>query len=227
VRISDEGEIQVKSEALFSGYHKNPEATEEAVPDGWFRTGDAGYVNDEGHIIYIDRVSELGKLANGGKYSPQYIEGSFRFSPYLQEAVAIGGEHRDYLTAILNIDYNNVGRWAEKNRINYTTYLDLSQKEEVAKLILEDVKRVNKVLPEEVKIRKFALLHKEIDADEAELTRTRKLRRKLFEERYIDLIDGLYSDADAVSVNAAVTYRDGKTGTLTTALKIWNVEPTS
>jgi len=224
VRISPEGEIQVKSEGLFSGYHKNPEATEEAMVDGWFCTGDAGYINEEGHIIYIDRVSELGRLANGGKYSPQYIEGSFRFSPYLQEAVVIGGEKRDFLTTILNIDYNTVGRWAEKNRINYTTYLDLSQKEEVARLILEDVKRVNKVLPEEVRIKKYALLHKEIDADEAEMTRTRKLRRKLFEEKYEDLINGLYSDRDSVAVKAAVSYQDGKTGMVETALKIWKVE---
>jgi long-chain acyl-CoA synthetase len=224
VRISPEGEIQVKGEGMFSHYHKNPEATEEAMEDGWFRTGDAGYINEEGHIIYIDRLSELGKLGNGANYSPQYIEGSFRFSPYLQEAVTIGGEQRDHLTVILNIDYETVGRWAEKNRINYTTYVDLSQKEEVAKLILKDVERVNKVLPQEAKIKRYALLHKEIDADEAEMTRTRKLRRKLFEEKYADLIKGLYSNENTVEVEAAVTYRDGKTSTVRTALKIWNVE---
>ena len=223
VRISDEGEIQVKSEGMFSGYHKNPDVTAEALVDGWFQTGDAGYINEEGHIIYIDRVSELGRLKNGGNYSPQYVEGSLRFSPYLQEAVAIGGTERDYLTVILNIDFDNVGRWAQKNRINYTTYVDLSQKEEIADLLLEDVQRVNKNLPEEVKIKKFAILHKEIDPDEAELTRTRKLRRKLFEGKYIDLINGFYSDVDSVPVETTVTYRDGKTGTVKTALKIWNV----
>jgi long-chain acyl-CoA synthetase len=194
------------------------------MEDGWFRTGDAGYINKDGHIIFIDRVSELGELANGGKYSPQYIEGSLRFSPYLKDAVAIGGSERPYLTGILNIDFDNVGRWAEKNRIVYTTYVDLSQKEEVAKLILRDVQRVNKVLPEEVKIRKFVLLHKEIDPDEAELTRTRKLRRKLFEEKYRDLIQGLYSEVDSVPVEAAVTYRDGRKGKVKTALRIWKVE---
>jgi len=224
VRISPQGEIQVRSEALFSGYYKNPEATQRAMEDGWFCTGDAGYINKDGHIIFIDRVSELGELANGGKYSPQYIEGSLRFSPYLKDAVAIGGSERPYLTGILNIDFDNVGRWAEKNRIVYTTYVDLSQKEEVAKLILRDVQRVNKVLPEEVKIRKFVLLHKEIDPDEAELTRTRKLRRKLFEEKYRDLIQGLYSEVDSVPVEAAVTYRDGRKGKVKTALRIWKVE---
>jgi len=224
VRISREGEIQVRGEGLFSGYHKNPKGTVEAMVDGWFRTGDAGYISEEGHIIYVDRLSELGRLANGARYSPQYIEGSFRFSPYLREAVAVGGEKRPYLTAILNIDYDNVGRWAEKNRIPYTTYLDLSQKQEVANLIMEDVRRVNKVLPEEARIRKFALLHKEIDADEAELTRTRKLRRKLFEERYRSLIEGLYSEVDSVPVEAAVTYRDGRKGTVRTALRIWKAE---
>jgi len=224
VRISPQGEIQVRSEALFSGYYKNPEATQRAMEDGWFCTGDAGYINKDGHIIFIDRVSELGELANGGKYSPQYIEGSLRFSPHLKDAVAIGGSERPYLTGILNIDFDNVGRWAEKNRIVYTTYVDLSQKEEVAKLILRDVQRVNKVLPEEVKIRKFVLLHKEIDPDEAELTRTRKLRRKLFEEKYRDLIQGLYSEVDSVPVEAAVTYRDGRKGKVKTALRIWKVE---
>jgi long-chain acyl-CoA synthetase len=224
VRISHQGEIQVRSECLFSGYFKNEKASAEAMEGGWFCTGDAGYIDKEGHIIFIDRVSELGELANGGRYSPQYIEGSLRFSPYLQDAVTIGGNERDYLTAILNIDFDNVGRWAEKNRIPYTTYVDLSQKEEVAELILRDVDRVNRVLPKEVKIRKFALLHKEIDPDEAELTRTRKLRRKLFEGKYIDLISGLYSGSHSVPVEAGVTYRDGRKGTVKTALKIWNVE---
>ncbi|MBU2551169.1 MAG: AMP-binding protein [Proteobacteria bacterium] len=224
VRISDEGEIQVKSEGMFSGYHKNPEATTEAIVDGWFRTGDAGYINEEGHVIYIDRVKELGRLKNGGNYSPQYIEGSLRFSPYLREAVTIGGREREYLTAILNINFDNVGRWAEKNRINYTTYVDLSQKEEVARLLLDDVHRVNKNLPDEVKIRKFAILHKEIDADEAEMTRTMKLRRGLFAEKYEELLDALYSGRDAVEISAAVTYRDGRKGTIKTHLRIWNVE---
>jgi long-chain acyl-CoA synthetase len=223
VRISKEGEIQVKGEGLFSGYHKNPEASREVMVDGWFRTGDAGHISDEGHVIYIDRLSELGELANGAKYSPQYIEGSFRYSPYLKEAVVIGGKDRNHLTAILNIDYDSVGRWAEKNRIPYTTYVDLSQKREVAHLILDDVHRVNRLLPEEGRIKRFALLHKEIDADEAEMTRTRKLRRRLFEERYKNLIDGLYGGEEAVPVEATVTYRDGRKGVVRTALKIWNV----
>jgi long-chain acyl-CoA synthetase len=224
VRLSKEGEIQVRSEGLFSEYYKNPEATREAMEDGWFRTGDAGHITDEGHVIYVDRLSELGELANGTRYSPQYIEGSFRYSPYLKEAVVVGGKDKTYLTAILNIDYDNVGRWAEKNRVPYTTYVDLSQKREVAQLILRDVHRVNRLLPEGGRIRKFSLLHKEIDADEAEMTRTRKLRRKLFQERYKILIDGLYGDAEAVPVEAAVTYRDGRKGTVKTALKIWKVE---
>lgn len=224
VRISEEGEIQVKSEGLFSGYHKNPKASREVMVDGWFRTGDAGHISDEGHVIYTDRLSELGELANGARYSPQYIEGSFRYSPYLKEAVVIGGRDKDHLTAILNIDYDNVGRWAEKNRIPYTTYVDLSQKKEVAHLILEEVHRVNRLLPEESRIKRFALLHKEIDADEAEMTRTRKLRRKLFEERYKNLIDGLYGGEEAIPVEAVVTYRDGRKGIVKTALKIWNVE---
>jgi long-chain acyl-CoA synthetase len=224
VRISPQGEIQVKSESLFSGYYKSEDASEKAFDHGWFRTGDAGHITEEGHIVYIDRLTELGELADGARYSPQYIEGSLRFSPYIQEAVAVGGTQRDHVTAILNIDFNNVGRWAEKHRVPYTTYVDLSQKEEIAQLIRKDVERVNKLLPKEVRIRRFALLHKEIDPDEAELTRTRKLRRKLFEEKYGDLIAGLYSETESVPVEAAVTYRDGRKGTLRTALRIWRVE---
>lgn len=224
IRISLAGEILIRSEGLFSSYYKNPAASEDAFEGGWFHTGDAGYITDEGHIVYVDRVSELGELANGGKYSPQYIEGSFRFSPYLQEAVAIGGAERDYLTAILNIDFDNVGRWAEKRRINYTTYVDLSQKEEVAGLIMKDVHRVNRVLPDDVKVKKFVLLHKEIDPDDEEMTRSRKLKRKIFEGKYKDLIEGLYSEKDTVTVVAVVQYRDGKERNITTPLKIWRVE---
>ncbi len=224
VRISTEGEIQIRSEGLFSEYHKNPDATKEAMEGGWFHTGDAGYITDEGHVVYTDRVSELGELANGGKYSPQYIEGSFRFSAYIQEAVSIGGKHREALTAILNIDYNNVGRWAEKRRINYTTYVDLSQKEEVADLIMNDVHRVNRVLPDKVKVKKFVILNKEIDPDDAEMTRSGKLKRKIFEDKYKDLIDGIYSDKTSVTVDAIVQYRDGKERKITTDLKIWKVE---
>ena len=226
VRISEDGEILVRSKGMFSGYHKNPEATTEAIDaEGWFHTGDAGYISEEGHVIYIDRVKELGRLKGAANfYSPQYIEGSLRFSPYLREAVTVGGREREYLTAVLNIDFDNVGRWAEKNRINYTTYVDLSQKEDVASLLLDDVHRVNKNLPEEVKIRKFVVLHKEIDADEAEMTRTMKLRRGLFVERYQGLVEGMYSGVDSVEVTAVVTYRDGRKGTVKTQLKIWNVE---
>ncbi len=224
VRISPEGEIQIKSAGLFSHYYKNPKSTEEAFDDGWFHTEDAGYITDEGHIAYIDRVSELGTLANGGKYSPQYIEGSFRFSAYLQEAVSVGGERRDFLTAILNINYDNVGRWAEKRRINYTTYVDLSQKEEVAALLMKDVQRVNRVLPDEVKVKKFVILNKEIDPDDAEMTRSGKLKRKIFEGKYKDLINGLYSEKDSVIVESVVQYRDGKERKITTPLKIWKVE---
>lgn len=225
IRISEEGEILIRSEGLFKEYYKNPEATKKAKDEeGWFHTEDAGYITDEGHIVYTDRVSELGELANGGKYSPQYIEGSFRFSAYLQEAVSIGGKDRPYLTAILNIDYNNVGRWAEKRRINYTTYVDLSQKEEVAELVMQDVHRVNRVLPDEVKIRKFVILNKEIDPDDAEMTRSGKLKRKIFEDKYKNLIDGLYSEKDSITVESVVQYRDGKERTITTPLKIWRVE---
>ncbi len=225
MRISEEGEILLTSPGLFAGYHKNPEASQKAVyidDDGvrWFRTGDAGYIDEDGHLIYLDRMKDMIRLAGGEKFSPQYIEGRLKFSPYISHAMTIGDEQKGYVTAIITIDFDNVGRWAEKQGLAYTTYTDLSQKPEVYRLIREDVERVNRTLPPAARVRKFVLLHKEFDADEGEMTRTRKLRRRFLAERYAGIIDALYQDKDSVHVRATVRYRDGRESTIDTTLHI-------
>jgi long-chain acyl-CoA synthetase len=224
VKISPEGEILVKSDCVFRGYYKNPQATAEKLRDGWFHTGDAGYLDEDGHLIYLDRMVDLLELAGGQKYSPQYIEGRLKFSPYIKDVMSIGGKARPYVAAIINIDFENVGRWAERRGIGYTTFVDLSQKPEVYDLIRADVERVNKTLPPPARVRKFVLLHKEFDPDESELTRTRKLRRGFMEERYREMIETMYGDGAEVRVRASVKYRDGRTGVLETAVRVCALE---
>lgn len=221
IRISDEGEILTRGEGLFSGYHKDAEATKKRLRDGWFHSGDAGYINDRGHLIYMDRVSELKSLATGVTYSPSYIESRLRFGSYIKDALTIGGKNEDYVSAIIDIRFGAVGDWAERNRLAYTTFVDLSQKPEVAELVKEHIRILNRSLPEHTKVRKFVLLHKEFDADEGELTRTRKLRREFMEQRYHEVIEAIYSDKEGVPIEAPVKYQDGRTGTVKTILRIW------
>jgi long-chain acyl-CoA synthetase len=224
VKISDEGEILVQSDYAFTGFYKNPEATAKALKDGWWYSGDAGHIDDKGHVIFMDRLSELGELKSGMKYAPQYVESGLRFSTYIKDAMAIGDKTKDYVTAIIIVDFENVGRWAEINRVPYTTFTDLSQKEEVAQLIHSDVERVNKGLPPYAQIKKYALLHKEFDPDEADLTRTRKLKREALERRYLLLIDAMYGGKQECPVEAEITYQDGRKGVLKTSLKIRSVD---
>lgn len=223
VRLTDDGELLVRSDCMFTGYHKDPEKTKLVLIDGWCHTGDAVHIDEEGHLIFMDRLEHMGELSSGIKYAPQYIEGRLRFSPYIKDAMVIGGKDRDYVTAILNIDFAMVGKWAERNRIPYTTFVDLSQKNEAAELIQKDLLRVNGYLPEASRVRKFVLMHKEFDPDEAELTRTRKLRREFMEERYKDLIEAMYNGTDEINVQAPVTYRDGRQGTVSTGIKVRSV----
>ena len=223
LRISPEGEIIVKSPSVFQGYYKNPEQTAKALQDGWFHTGDAGYLRDDGHLIYLDRVKDLLELATGDKFSPQYIEGRLKFSQYIKDVMVAGGHERAFVTAIINIDFANVGRWAEKNRLTYTTFVDLSQKTEVYDLIKQDVLRVNETLPPPARVKSFVLLHKELDPDEGDLTRTRKLRRNVMEDRYRELIEAMYTGKAEVQVSAQVKYRDGRAGVIETAVRVCNL----
>jgi long-chain acyl-CoA synthetase len=220
VRIMETGELWVRSDCMFSGYYNNPEKTGQTLVDGWCRTGDAVNIDSDGHILFLDRLEHMRELKGGVKYAPQYIEGRLRFSPYIKDAIVVGGSERDYVAAIINMDFTMVGKWAERNRVPYTTFVDLSQKDTVAELVRRDLARVNSYLPALSRVEKFVLLHKEFDADESELTRTRKLRREFMEERYKPLIQAIYDGQNEVQVEARVTYRDGRQGAVATAIKI-------
>jgi len=223
VRITNEGELLVKSDCMFSGYHKDEDKTKETLVDGWCRTGDAVNIDERGHLIFMDRLVHMGELSSGIKYAPQYIEGRLRFSPYIKDAMVIGGKDKDFVSAIVNMDFAMVGKWAERNHLPYTTFVDLSQKKEVAELVQKDLLRVNSYLPEGSRVKRFVLLHKEFDPDEAELTRTRKLRREFMEKRYEELIQAMYGEGEEVKVEAPVTYRDGRKGVVTTSIRVRTV----
>jgi len=219
VKISEQGEILVKNDGVFVGYYKNPEETKKVLSGGYYHTGDAGLI-DRGHLVYLDRLNEMIELADGNTFSPQFIEIRLRFSPYVKDAVVFGGRDKPFVAAILNIDYDNVGNWAERKKLSYTTYRDLSQHEAVTRLLRGIVEEVNSVLPEYARIKAFVSLHKEFDADEAELTRTRKLKRKPIEDRYRDILEGIYAQKDSIKVESQVAYRDGRVGAIKTDLKV-------
>ena len=223
VRVALDGEFLIRSPYLFSDYHKNREAYEEVVRGGWWHSGDAGTIEEQGHLVYMDRAKEMAQLGSGEKYAPQWIESSLRFSPYIKDSITVG-EGRGFITAIVNMDYENVGRWAEMNHIPYTTYTDLSQKAEVGRLIRQDIDRVNRPLTPTTRIRKYVLLHKEFDPDEADLTRTRKLRRTAMEKRYSDVIEAMYSGRRSIPVVSEFTYEDGRKGTVGAELVIYSLE---
>lgn len=219
VKISDEGEILIKSSSVCKGYYKNEKSTKDTIQDGWLHTGDAGRLDEEGHLYVIDRIKDVIRLDTGEMFSPQFIENKLKFSSYIQEAVAIGKD-RPYVVAMINIDMKNVGRWAEKNQISYTTYTDLSSKPEVLELIEKQVQEINKSLPEKARVKKFVLLYKELDADDEELTRTKKVRRQFVAKKYEALIDGLYTEDKKIEVNGTIKYRDGMEQTIQTTLQV-------
>lgn len=223
VMIAENGEILLKSDSIFVGYYNNEEATAETLRDGWLQSGDAGYFDEDGHLIVIDRAKDVMTLHDGTKFSPQFIENKLKFSPHVKEAVVFGGDW-PYVTAMINIDMENAGKWAENNQIAYTTYTDLAQKPEIYALVREQVERANAELPEAARIRRFLLLHKELDADDAELTRTRKVRRRFVAQRYDDIISALYSQSDHMDIESNITYQDGRTATIKTRLQIETLE---
>ena len=219
VRVDEEGEILTRSPAVFLGYYNNEEATREALIDGWLHSGDAGYFDEDDHLIVIDRAKDVMTLHDGTRFSPQFIENKLKFSPYIKEAVVFGGDW-PFVTALVTIDFANAGKWAEKNQIPYTTFTDLSQKEEIYDLVQKHAGRMNADLPEAARIRRFLLLHKELDADDAELTRTRKVRRGFIAERYEKLVSALYGDEPSITVETEITYQDGRTSTTCTEIKV-------
>jgi long-chain acyl-CoA synthetase len=210
IDVAENGEILLRSPAVFTGYYRNEEATAEALRDGWLHTGDAGYLEDDGHLVVIDRAKDVMEAADGTLFSPAFVENKLKFSQHVEEAVVFGGAERPFVTAIVSIDPETVGTWAERNHLSYTTYTDLAQKPEVYDLVADAVARANEDLPESVRVRRFVLLHKQLDADDEELTRTRKVRRGTIDERYGSIIRALYDDdSDAVTVTSVVTYQDG------------------
>jgi long-chain acyl-CoA synthetase len=197
------------------------------MEDGWMRSGDAGFLDSAGHLKIIDRVKDVSRLASGTLFAPKYLENKLKFSPYVKEAVCVG-QDRPYVTALINIDLTAVGNWAERRNIAYTSYTDLSQKPEVVELIRQEVERVNGSLLEDAvlrdaQIKRFLILHKELDPDDEEITRTRKVRRGYIAQKYALLIDALYGDRDRVQVEARVTYEDGRTGTVRADVRICEV----
>ncbi len=224
IKIADDQEILIRSEGQFAGYYGKPEQTAEAIDkEGWYHTGDAGYMREDGHLVYLERVKDMIELANGHKFSPQFIEGRLKFSPYIQDIMTIGAFDMEFVSAIVVINFENVSRWAEKLGITFTTFVDLSQRPEVYDLIRQDIKRVNESLPDKGQLKKFVILHKEFDADEGELTRTRKLKRRTLYQKYNDILEALYGNGEKVSVRAEVKYRDGREGIVETELTVADV----
>ncbi|KZY34558.1 AMP-binding protein [Roseovarius sp. HI0049] len=222
VTIAEDGEILVRSDSVFEGYFNKPEATAEALEGGWLHTGDAGYLEEDGHLVVLGRVSEVMHTAGGERFVPNYIENRLKFSPYIKDAAVIGAG-LDELTAMVCVDFEAVGHWAEVNGVPYVSYADLSQREEVATLLREAFQRVNKAVTEPLRLQRFVSLPKEFDPDDGEITRTRKLRRKVVQERYADVIAALYDGSKEVHVSAQVTYETGEVGKVERSLPIREV----
>jgi long-chain acyl-CoA synthetase len=223
VQTTDTGELMVKGPMVFAGYYKNPEATARSLVDGWFYSGDAAVIDDDGQVIIIDRMADVMKLADGSKFSPQLIENKLKFSPYIMDAVVIG-QDQPYITAMISIDSGNVGKWAENNQIAYTTFADMSQKEQIYGLIAGEVAKTNETLPRVARVKRFVLLYKELDADDEELTRTRKVRRNFVIKRYQQLVDALYGERRELNIEANIRYRDGGSYQMKTLVRIQEVE---
>jgi long-chain acyl-CoA synthetase len=223
-RIEDTGEVLIRSAGVFQGYYKQPEATAEAqIEGGWLRTGDAGFVDSRGHLVIVDRARDVGKLLDGTALAPQFVENKLKFSPYVGEAVVFGDE-RPFVAAIVAIDANTVGNWAERHNLPYTSFQDLSARPEVRELIADEIRKCNASLPHSTRIRRFLVLNKEFDADDDEITRTRKIRRRFVGEKYAAIVEAFYDGTHDVEVSAEITYEDGRKAALNSRLAIGDVE---
>ena len=228
VKIGDNGEILLRGKNIFTSYYKNEEATRESKnAEGWLFTGDAGFIDAQGHLKVIDRAKDVSKLNNGTLFAPQYLENKLKFSPYISEAVVLGKE-KDYTAAMINIDLETLENWAERNNLAYTNYQDLSQKQEVYKLIREEIEKINARLAQDkelegAQIQRFLILNKELDPDDGEITRTRKIRRGVIGDRYGEFIEALYSGAKNAAIEIQVTYEDGRVGNFSSFAEIWEV----
>jgi long-chain acyl-CoA synthetase len=217
--VNGVGEIVVRHPNMFLGYYKNPEASVADIKDGWMHSGDAGYFNTDKQLVVIDRIKDLAETSRGERFSPQYLENKLKFSPYIAETVVLGAG-RDTLAAMICIRYSIISKWAEKNRISFTTYTDLSSRPEVYALLRKEVETVNATLPPAQRISRFLLLYKELDADDGELTRTRKVRRSVINEKYADIIDAIYAGKPDIPVDTVIRFQDGTTQRIRTTLRV-------
>ncbi|UCH22166.1 MAG: AMP-binding protein [Deltaproteobacteria bacterium] len=222
VKIAEDGEILTRSPSVFQGYYKNPEATTSTLKDGWLYSGDKGFIDDDGHLVVFDRTKDVFTLKDGKPFAPQYLETRLKFSPYIRDSWVIG-DKKDYISAVLCIDYSVVGKWADEKKLNYTSYQELSQMPEVYDLVEKQILQANKDLPDVAKVMKFTNLYKELDADDDELTRTRKLRRAFVEKRYNDIVNALYSGNNSVHIDTTIKYEDGRQAHIKTDLQIRTV----
>jgi long-chain acyl-CoA synthetase len=223
IKISDNGELLYRQPGVFVGYYKDPERTAEVLKDGWFCSGDSCLINEDGHVVFVDRVGDLTELAGGDKLAPQSIESRLRFSPYIRDAWVFAGPKKEYPSAIIIINYVNVGRWAGQRRVAYNTFAELSQRPEVYELVEQEINRINNALSLGSRVKKFVNLHKEFDPEEGELTRTRKLRRAFLQDRYRQLIDAIYADQIEAPMEAPVIHQDGRVESKKTTLQIKSI----
>ena len=224
VRIDDTGEVLVRSGGVFKGYYKQPEATSAAVTaDGWLKTGDAGFLDPRGHLVIVDRAKDVGKLADGTVLAPQFLENKLKYSPYIGEAVVFG-DARPFVAAIIAVDVSTVGNWAERHNLPYTSFQDLSARPEVRELIRDEIRKCNAALPEPIRLRRFLVLNKEFDADDDEITRTRKIRRRFVAEKYDAVVEAFYRDAADVELSTEITYEDGRKSVMHATLVIGDVD---
>jgi len=223
VRIAEDGEIQVKGGQVFAGYFKNEAATREAfTEDGWFRTGDAGFLNENGHLVLLGRLKEVGALADGTRFAPQFLENRLKYSPYIREAVVIG-HAKPFVTALIELDPENTQNWARKRGIVFSTYQSLTSNPQVYALIAQELRAACESLPEELRVRRFAILPKELHADDEEITRTRKVKRGTVESRYASLLAALYDGSKQAKVVLPIRYLEGE-GTLEAEVQIADVD---
>jgi len=219
IKITEEGEIITRSPSVFSGYYKNPEATENTLRNGWLYSGDKGFIDDDGHLVVFDRTKDVFTLKDGRPFAPQYLETRLKFSPYIKDSWVIG-DKRDFISAVMCIDYTVVGKWADEKKLNYTSYQELSQMPEVYDLIKMQIRQANKDLPAVAKVHRFTNLYKELDPDDDELTRTRKLRRAFVEKRYQEIVDAIYSNRDTIHIDTIIKYEDGRQAHIKTDMRI-------
>jgi len=224
LRIAGDGEVLVRSPAVFQGYYKQPEATRNTFgEDGWYHTGDSGFFDDRGHLVIIDRAKDVGKLSDGTPFAPQFIENKLKFSPFIGEAVAFG-DGRPFVAAMIAIDLTTSGNWAERHNLAYTSFQDLSAKPELRELVRDEIRKCNASLPAASRIGRFILLNKEFDADDNEITRTRKIRRRFVADKYAAVVEAFYSGAHQVDLSTEITYEDGRKAMLNSTIAIDEVE---